>query len=227
MNTDKGGWKTGIRKLSGLIDVKRRLKTLTPELRAHIQATFDSASRDEEHFPSTIDPRIYHVKLIREHLGDLRGRRVLDVGCGKGRFARVFREQEPAAEIWGLDISEEMLHHVPEGIYTRAGSMTELPFEDAFFDGAYATESLEHAVEIEKAVSEICRVVKPGGRIAIIDKNAEQWGRMETPEWEKWFTRRELERLLKRHCSVVSSRPVSYWEDVEPDGLFLAWLAVK
>ncbi len=78
--------------------------------------------------------------------------------------------------------------------------MTELPFEDGFFDGAYATESLEHAVEIEKAVAEICRVVKPGGRIAIIDKNAEQWGALETPEWEKWFTRKELERLLRRHC---------------------------
>ena len=145
---------------------------LTPELRARIQSSFDQAASDEEHFPSTIDPRIYHVKLIREHLGDLRGRRVLDVGCGKGRFARVLHEQEPAAEVWGLDISPEMLSYVPEGIHTRAGSMTELPFEDAFFDGAYATESLEHAVEIEKAVAEICRVVKPGGRIAIIDKNA-------------------------------------------------------
>jgi ubiquinone/menaquinone biosynthesis C-methylase UbiE len=200
---------------------------LTPELRARIQASFDEASADEEHFPSTIDPRIYHVKLIRQHLGDLRGRRVLDVGCGKGRFARVFQEQEPEAEIWGLDISEEMLRHVPAGIHTRAGSMTELPFEDAYFDGAYATESLEHAVEIEKAVAEICRVVKPGGRIAIIDKNAEQWGRLETPDWEKWFTRRELERLLGRHCRSVTSRPISYWEDVEPDGLFLAWLAER
>ena len=162
---------------------------LTPELRARIQSSFDEPRGDEEHFPSTIDPRIYHVKLIREHLGDLRGKRVLDVGCGKGRFARVFKEAEPEAEIWGLDISEAMLRFVPEGIHTRAGSMTELPFEDAFFDGAYATESLEHAVEIEKAVAEICRVVKPGGRIAIIDKNAEQWGRLETPEWERWFTR--------------------------------------
>jgi ubiquinone/menaquinone biosynthesis C-methylase UbiE len=200
---------------------------LTPELRARIQASFDEASADEEHFPSTIDPRIYHVKLIRQHLGDLGGRRVLDVGCGKGRFARVFQEQEPEAEIWGLDISEEMLRHVPAGIHTRAGSMTELPFDDAYFDGAYATESLEHAVEIGKAVAEICRVVKPGGRIAIIDKNAEQWGRLETPDWEKWFTRRELERLLGRHCRSVSSRPISYWEDVEPDGLFLAWLAER
>jgi ubiquinone/menaquinone biosynthesis C-methylase UbiE len=200
---------------------------LTAELRTRIQASFDEASHDEEHFPSTIDPRIYHVKLIREHLGDLQGKRVLDVGCGKGRFARIFQEQEPDAEIWGLDISDEMLRYVPAGIHTRAGSMTELPFPDAWFDGAYATESLEHAVEIEKAVAEMCRVTKDGGRIAIIDKNAEQWGKLETPEWERWFTRKELERLLRRHCREVSSRFISYWEDVEPDGLFLAWLAVK
>jgi ubiquinone/menaquinone biosynthesis C-methylase UbiE len=205
----------------------RGLLRLTPELRERIRNSFDDASRDEEHFPSTIDPRIYHVQLIRRHLGDLRGRRVLDVGCGKGRFARAFKQQEPEAEIWGLDISEEMLRFVPPDIPTRAGSMTDLPFEDAFFDGAYATESLEHAVEIARAVSEICRVVKPGGRIAIIDKNAEQWGRLETPEWEKWFTRKELERLLRLHCRSVSSSFVSYWEDVEPDGLFLAWLAEK
>ncbi len=200
---------------------------LTPELRARIQASFDQASRDEEHFPSVIDPRIYHVKLIREHLGDLRGKRVLDAGCGKGRFARIFHEQEPEAEIWGLDISEEMLRYVPAGIHTKAGSMTELPFADAYFDGVYATESLEHAVEIEKAVAEICRVVKSGGRIAIIDKNAEQWGKLETPEWERWFTRSELETMLRRHCRKVSSRFISYWEDVEPDGLFLAWLAIR
>jgi ubiquinone/menaquinone biosynthesis C-methylase UbiE len=160
-------------------------------------------------------------------LGELAGRRVLDVGCGKGRFARVFQEQEPAAELWGLDISEEMLRYVPAGIQTRAGSMTELPFSDDFFDGAYATESLEHAVEIEKAVAEICRVVKPGGRIAIIDKNAEHWGRLDTPEWEKWFTPKQLERMLRTHCSHVESRLISYWEDVAPDGLFVAWLARK
>ena len=200
---------------------------LTPELRARIQASFDQAAADEEHFPSTIDPRIYHVKLIREHLGNLAGKRVLDIGCGKGRFLRVPREQEPAAEYWGLDLSAEMLRFVPPEIHTRRGSMTELPFEDAFFDAAYATESLEHAVAIGQAVAEMCRVVKPSGRIAIIDKNAAAWGRLQTPEWEKWFGRKELERLLARHCGQVSSRPISYWEDVAPDGLFLAWLAVR
>jgi len=200
---------------------------LTPELRARIEASFDQSASDEEHFPSTIDPRIYHVKLIREHLGALAGKRVLDVGCGKGRFLRVLREQEPEAEYWGLDLSAEMLRFVPPEIHTRQGSMTELPFGDAFFDAAYATESLEHAVEIGRAVAEICRVVKPDGRIVIIDKNAAAWGRLQTPEWEKWFGRKELERLLARHCRQISSRPISYWEDVAPDGLFLAWLAVR
>jgi SAM-dependent methyltransferase len=230
MNTDGRGFKARIGKLSALIGIGPREKapsSLTPDLRARIQASFDESSRDEEHFPSTIDPRIYHVKLIREHLGDLRGRRVLDVGCGKGRFARLLHEQEPEAELWGLDISQEMLRYVPAGIHTHAGSMTELPFADGFFDGAYATESLEHAVEIEKAVAEICRVVKPDGRIAIIDKNAGHWGKLETPEWERWFKRKELEKLLRGHCREVSSRFISYWEDVEPDGLFIAWLAVK
>jgi ubiquinone/menaquinone biosynthesis C-methylase UbiE len=205
----------------------RRRPRLTTELEDQIRRSFDEASRDEEHFPSTIDPRIYHVKLLIEHLGDLAGKRALDVGCGKGRFARIFQERYPDAEMWGLDISEEMLKHVPTGIQTRAGSMTALPFEDGWFDAAYATESLEHAVEIDVAVAEICRVVKPGGRIAIIDKNAEHFGKLKTPEWERWFDRKELERLLRRNCREVRSQYISYWEDVEPDGMFIAWLAVK
>ena len=73
----------------------------------------------------------------------------------------------------------------------------------------------------------MCRVVKPGGRIVIIDKNAEHWGRFKTPEWERWFKRGEIEGLLQRHCREVRSQFLSYWEDVEPDGLFLAWLATK
>ena len=120
----------------------------TPAARSlHPRAFFDESSRDEEHFPSTIDPRIYHVQLIREHLGDLRGKRVLDVGCGKGRFARVFQERSAARTLGPRYLPKRCCDRARR-IHTRAGSMTELPFEDGFFDGAYATESLEHAVEI-------------------------------------------------------------------------------
>jgi len=105
--------------------------------------------------------------------------------------------------------------------------MTHLPFATASFDFVYATESLEHAVHIDVAVAEMCRVLKPGGRLVIIDKNAEHWGKLKTPEWERWFKREELEKLLRRDCREVGSRFISYWEDVEPDGMFLAWLAEK
>jgi ubiquinone/menaquinone biosynthesis C-methylase UbiE len=188
---------------------------------------FNEAAADEENFPATIDPRIYHVQLILEYFGDLNGKRVLDIGCGKGRFARVFWERYPRASLVGFDLAEAMLRHVPTGVGACAGSMTALPFVSGVFDCAYATESLEHAVDIEAAVAEMCRVVRPGGRIVIIDKNSKHWGRLKTPEWEKWFGRKELEKLLARHCAKVSSRPISYWEDVAPDGLFLAWLAER
>ena len=188
---------------------------------------FNAAAADEEHFPSTIDPRIYHVQLILEYFGDLSGRRILDAGCGKGRFARILLERYPEAQLHAMDLAEAMLRCVPAGIAPSAGSLTALPFASEKFDYAYATESLEHAVDIEIAVAELCRVLKPGGRLVIIDKNAEHWGRLKTPEWEKWFHQEELERLLARHCRQVSSRPISYWEDVAPDGLFLAWCAEK
>ena len=192
-----------------------------------IRRSFNEAAADEEHFPSTIDPRIYHVQLILEYFGDLRTGRALDVGCGKGRFARILKERNPDALVAGLDLAEAMLRFVPKEIAPCSASMTDLPFANDSFDAAYATESLEHAVDIEQAIAEICRVVKPGGKIVIIDKNAEHWGRLKTPAWEKWFRRKELEKLLSRHCTEVSSRFISYWEDVEPDGLFLAWLARK
>jgi ubiquinone/menaquinone biosynthesis C-methylase UbiE len=199
--------------------------------RAAIRAFFNDAARDEEHYPSTIDPRILHVKLVLEHLGagvgGLAGKRIADVGCGKGRFAKIVAEREPSAVVLAIDLAEAMLAHIPDPIRRCAASMTALPIATGSCDGAYATESLEHAIDIPLAVAELCRIVKPGGRIVIIDKNAEVWGRLETPEWERWFGRQELEGLLALHCREVGSREISYWEDVEPDGLFLAWFAVK
>src|SRR5438477_6018308 len=121
---------------------------------AEIRAYFNSAAADEEHYPSTIDPRIFHVKLLLQHLGDVNGERVADIGCGKGRFARLVKESNPGATVIGLDLAESMLRHLPTGVDAIAASMTALPLATASCAGAYATESLEHAIDIPAAVAE-------------------------------------------------------------------------
>lgn len=192
-----------------------------------IRESFEQAAADEEHFPSTIDPRIFHVRWIAQYFGDMNGKRALDAGSGKGRFARVLLDQNPQARIVTLDLALAMLAHVDAPLAPVCGTLTQYPFRDEAFDFVYATESLEHAVDIERAVAELTRVLKPGGRLVIIDKNVDHWGRFETPAWERWFDRKQMEQLLRRHCREVSSDFISYWEDVPADGLFLVWSATK
>lgn len=154
-------------------------------------------------------------------------RHALDLGSGKGRFAIHVKNANPESSVVAFDLAEAMLQAAPPELDRCSGSMLDLPFRDGAFDAAYATESLEHAVEIDKAVAEMCRVVRPGGRIVIIDKNAEHWGRFQTPAWERWFRAGELKKLLLRDCREASCAPISYWEDVPADGLFLCWKAIR
>ena len=211
----------------GFLDRLRPRKTPADADLATVREYFTHAAADEENYPATIDPRILHVRSVLDHLGDLSGGIAADIGSGKGRFARLVKDRNPSATVIALDIAETMLHRVPPDIARVAASMTQLPLATESVDGAYAIESLEHAVDIEGAVAELTRIVKPGGKIVIIDKNAQKWGQLETPAWERWFHRADLDRLLKLHCRSATSRPISYWEDVPPDGLFLAWFAVK
>lgn len=194
---------------------------------SEIRASFDQSALDDKGFPEAVDPRLYHVKFLANALGDLNGKRAIDVGSGKGRFARVLLERNPAVQLTALDLSEAMLAYIKPPLQPVSASMTQLPFADNTFDGAYAIESLEHAVHIEVAVAELCRIVKPGGKIVIIDKNVEKWGRFKTPRWEKWFKREELENLLRQHCQQASSELIAYWEDEEPDGVFVGWTATR
>src|SRR4029077_8721415 len=89
---------------------------------SEIRDFFNRASADEEHYPSTIDPRIQHVQVVLNHLGDLAGQRVADVGCGKGRFARIVAERNPSASVIAIDLAEAMLTHVPSPIRRVAAS---------------------------------------------------------------------------------------------------------
>lgn len=102
-------------------------------------------------------------------LGDLRGRRVLDVGCGTGRLAAALAA-EARAKVWGIDPSREMVvvarEAVPAGVGVRGGRAEQLPFRDGWFDRVVMSLVI-HLVDRPRALAEARRVVPGDGRIAI------------------------------------------------------------
>ncbi len=167
------------------------------------------------------------VQAVVRHFGDLNGKRVLDAGCGKGRYSRILHRLYPRAEITGLDLSAKMLAHLPPGVRPVLGSLLDLPVPDASQDAVLCAEALEHAVNIGTAVRELCRVLAPGGRLAIVDKNSEKTGTLKTPSWEKWFGQDELLDLLRGEGLDVSVEAVAYEKKTQADGLFLCWTATR
>lgn len=102
-------------------------------------------------------------------LGDLRGRRILDVGCGTGRLTAALAE-DAHAKVWGVDASAEMVavaaRTVPAGVGIRVGVAESLPFRGGWFDRV--TMSLVvHLIDRPRAFAEARRVVQPEGRVAI------------------------------------------------------------
>lgn len=101
--------------------------------------------------------------------GDLRGRTVLDVGCGTGRLLAALVERAHV-RAWGVDASAEMLavarDALPTGVGLKQGRAEALPFRDGWFERV--TMSLVvHLVDRPLAFAEARRVLAPDGRLAI------------------------------------------------------------
>jgi ubiquinone/menaquinone biosynthesis C-methylase UbiE len=116
------------------------------------------------------DDDVRSLAVLR-HLGPIEGRRVLDLGCGKGRFSRCW--SRAGATVVGCDVSRAMLHH-GTGLHRVLASATALPFATGCFDAVVAIEVLEHVVPrvLDRVIGEVARVMRPGGRFVVVDKNA-------------------------------------------------------
>jgi SAM-dependent methyltransferase len=95
----------------------------------------------------------------------VRPQRVLEVGCGWGELALLIRA-ETRAEVVAIDISPRMVELASSaGVDAAVGDVQELPFADGSFDVAVAAWMLYHVPDIDRGVSELARVVRPGGRL--------------------------------------------------------------
>ena len=111
--------------------------------------------------------RVYDLVVAE---ADLRGRRVLDLGCGTGRLSRELAEGG-VAKVWGVDASQEMLavarQNVPDGVGLKEGRAEQLPFRDAWFDRVVMW-LVCHLVDRPAAFREVARVLVPEGRLAVV-----------------------------------------------------------
>ncbi len=92
---------------------------------------------------------------------------VLDLACGTGPLARDIKAL--GASYLGLDISEPMMRHSPFEVPFLLGDCLALPARTGSLDGVTCAFALRHFVELEPLLREVGRVMRPGGRLALLE----------------------------------------------------------
>jgi SAM-dependent methyltransferase len=106
------------------------------------------------------------------------GERVLEVGCGGGFYAsEAARCVGSEGGVCAIDISEDQIQVARERcrefpwVQCNIEDVTSLPYEDSEFDACYGVQVLEYLSNLEQALRELHRVLRPGGRILILATN--------------------------------------------------------
>lgn len=110
---------------------------------------------------TVVDARTAIVKAVAE----ARPATVLEVGCGWGELARWIAD-EVGAGVVAVDLSPRMVELArANGVDAQVADVQSLPFDDGSFDVVVAAWMLYHVPDRERAVSELARVLRPGGRL--------------------------------------------------------------
>lgn len=161
--------------------------------------------------------RWYEAPLLRRLGGRLDGLNVLEVGCGRGVGTQLLFEQFGAGHIKALDLDPDMIArarrrlavYMPDRLTLEVGDITAIQAEDHSFDAVVDFAVLHHIPNWQAAVSEIRRVLKPGGRFLFeeVTKHAlDKWFYrtfMVHPE-ENRFTALQFVQELERQGFVIN-----------------------
>lgn len=123
------------------------------------------------------------IRRIRARFGN-RPLTILDVGCGTGLFATRIRSALPAARVWGVDLVAAMLAKGAGRWRRNVGAITpiqgdseRLPFASGSFDVVTCANSFHHYPHQGRAIAEMRRVLRPGGRLMLVDGHRDwPWG---------------------------------------------------
>lgn len=147
--------------------------------------------------------------LWRKLSSDWRPHVVLEVGGGEGRLAARMRD-ELGATVTFLDQSERMVEIARgRGLDAHLGDVQDLPFADASFDTVVAAWMLYHVQDIDRALAEIARVLRPGGSLVAVTNSLRHLAELRElvgviqPGFEEQFHAENGESLLLREFAEV------------------------
>ncbi|HEY7730536.1 MAG TPA: methyltransferase domain-containing protein [Gaiellaceae bacterium] len=157
---------------------------------------------------------LYHIRdavhrreLVRKALGAVGGDRILDVGCGPGFYCLELSEiVGSSGSVVGVDSSLAMLQLARARCASRdnvgliEGEATALPVESGTFDGAICVQVLEYVSDVDAAVAELHRALRPGGRAVVWDVD---WATVSIHSLDSTLTTRVL-RAWDEHLAVPS-----------------------
>ena len=152
-------------------------------------------------------------ELALEAVAEAQPRRVLEVGCGQG-WASEWIKDELGAEVVAVDQSERMVELTRRrGVDAHVGDVQDLAFEDGSFDAALAAWMLYHVPDLDRGLSELARVLRPGGRLVAVTNAPESlhelwtlFGADRTPFHIAGFHSDNGAEILRRHFQHVEVR---------------------
>lgn len=142
----------------------------------------------------------YLLERLDALLSPRAGKKYFDIGCGTGNYTIALHEK--GIDFTGIDPSQNMLSKARDrkpGMDWVCAAAEAIPFPDSFFDGAVGTLTIHHWSDLEKACREICRVLKPGGRMVLFTSSPRQM----QGYWLNHYFPEMLKASIKDRKSVV------------------------
>ncbi len=106
----------------------------------------------------------YEVPSILKAIGKIKGKKLLDIGCGAGVHTNKYAQKD--AIVKGIDISKTMIAMAKKrhpNLEFKVGSITNLPYKNSSFDIATSSLMIHYVDDLKKAFKEVSRVLKKGG----------------------------------------------------------------